>query len=66
MADALIGLGIAKGSEDFGKWLEEKPVRDMRIQEARARQDKANMELEEYKANAPARKDMVELELQKT
>ena len=66
MADALIGLGIAKGSEDFGKWLEEKPVRDMRIQEARARQDKANMELEEYKANAPARKDMAELELQKT
>lgn len=66
MADALIGLGIAKGSEDFGKWLEEKPVRDMRLQEARARQDKANMELEEYKANAPARKDMVELELQKT
>ena len=66
MADALIGLGIAKGSEDFGKWLEEKPVRELRLQEAKARQDKANMELEEYKANAPARKDKVELELQKT
>ena len=66
MADALIGLGIAKGSEAFGQWLEEKPVRDMRLQEARARQDKANMELEEYKANAPIRKTMAEAQLQQT
>lgn len=66
MADALIGLGIAKGSEDFGKWLEEKPVRELRLQEAQQRQQKSQLELEEYAANAPARKDKAELELQKT
>lgn len=66
MADALIGLGIAKGSEDFGKWLEEKPVRELRLQEAQQRQQKSQLELDEYVANAPARKDKAELELQKT
>ena len=66
MADALIGLGIAKGSEAFGQWMEDKPVRDLRLQEAQQRQQKSQLELDEYAANAPARKDKAELELQKT
>ena len=46
MPDALIGLGIAKGSEAFGQWMEDKPVRELRLQEAQQRQQKSQLELD--------------------
>ena len=66
MANPYIGLGIAQGGADTVNWEMDRPVRELRLQEAKNRQAKSELELEEYKANAPIRKTEAELALQHT
>lgn len=66
MNKALIGLGLAQGGADVVNWELGRPERDLRLQEAKNRQKRSELELQEYQANAPARKSMTDMQLQQT
>lgn len=64
MPNPYVGLGIAQGGADVYNYEAERPVRELRLQEAKQRQEKSALELQEFKSNAPARKTATELQLQ--
>lgn len=64
--DAFLGAGIAKGAADVAQYERERPERDARLQEAKLRQQKAQLELDEFQQNAPTRRTQEQLQLQQT
>lgn len=64
MPNPYIGLGIAQGGADIYNYEAERPVRELRLQEAKQRQQRSELELQEFKDTAPIRKSATELKLQ--
>lgn len=64
--DAFLGAGIAKGAADVAQYERERPERDARLQEAKFRQQKAQLELDEYQQQTPTRRTQEQLQLQQT
>lgn len=52
---ANIGAGIAQGSTDALQYERDRPMREMRLEQARMQQERSRMELDEFKDNAEGR-----------
>lgn len=61
---AYSGAGIAEGAAQIGQYVREKPERDLRMQEAKNRQQLSTMKLDEYRADSPMRQSQKDVEIQ--
>ena len=61
---AYLGAGIAQGAQQAGQYVREKPERDLRMQEAKNRQQLSSMKLQEYAAGAPMRQTEDDVKIQ--
>lgn len=64
MASAQVWSGVAQGLAKASEYMSQADMRSAQLAEAQARQQKAQMELQEYSANAPTRQRQRELEMQ--
>lgn len=64
MANAYIGLGVAKGAEQAAEFQRNRPMRELRLQEAKARAASSELQLAEMRAGAPVRQSQRDLELE--
>lgn len=65
MASAEVWSGISQGFSQAATDYANRDLREAQRQEAKAKQQKATMELEEFRANAPVRKQQSELAMEK-
>lgn len=63
MPTANVGASIAQAGLNIQKRFEERPLRDARLKEAQMRQERSEMELQEYKRNAPNRQMKEDMEI---
>ena len=61
---AQVWAGVSEGLNRASQYIAEKPLREAQQREATARQQKAELELQEFQANAPMRKTARDLEMQ--
>ena len=64
--DAFLGAGIAEGAAKTAAYNDMQPERQARLREAQLRQQKAQIELDEFQQNAPTRQTQEQLQLQQT
>ena len=64
--DAFLGAGIAEGAAKAAAYNDMQPERQARLREAQSRQQKAQIELDEFQQNAPMRQTQEQLQLQQT
>ena len=61
---AYIGAGMAQGAQQVGQYVREKPERDLRMQDAKNRQQLSSLKLQEYVADAPMRQTEDDVKMQ--
>ncbi len=64
--NAYIGAGIAKGAAAVQDYNRGREMRELQLSEAKSRKEMADMQLNEYKGQAPLRESQAELQLAQT